>query len=200
MTMNSQSASANTGRRRGRWALGRSALIGGVIAALSWVGAAQAATELFLKWPGIPGDSVVLGHRGEITLNSYSQSASNNDTVVPLAIRRSVCGQIVVSKLLDQSSPHFLGLVLEGKVTAGPVVVTFAKSAPAAGPQTYYTVTLNNVLVTSVSQNDSAGDIVSETITLLAGRFSYSVLPQKTDGTAGVPVTFGWDCAANRAL
>jgi hypothetical protein len=38
---------------------------------------AQAATDLFLTWPGIIGPSTVQGHAGDIELASYTQTASN---------------------------------------------------------------------------------------------------------------------------
>src|SRR5262249_54953121 len=38
---------------------------------------AQATTDLFLKWPGIPGTSTNQSHLGEIELLSYTQTASN---------------------------------------------------------------------------------------------------------------------------
>ena len=38
---------------------------------------AQAATDLFLTWPGIIGTSPVKGHLGDIELVSYTQTASN---------------------------------------------------------------------------------------------------------------------------
>jgi len=199
MTINLESASTNSSRRNGRWTVGFSILTGSAMLALSSVGSAHAATELFLKWPNITGDSAVAGHVGEIQLQSYSQSVSNNDTAVPLTIKKSVCGQVVVTKTIDQSSTHFLGLVLNSARTQGPVVVTFVK--PGELPQTYYTVTLRNVIVASVMQSDSPNDaVITETITMLAAQFSYSFRPQRSDGTFGPPVTFGWDCAANRAL
>lgn len=193
------STSANLSCHSGRWTVGLSTLIGGVMLALSSVGSAHAATELFLKWPNITGDSATAGHVGEIQLQSYSQSVSNNDTAVPLTIKRAVCGQVVITKTIDRTSTHFLGFVLSSARTQGPVVVTFVKLGES--PQTYYTVTLRNVIVASVTQNDSPSDaIITETITMLAAQFSYSFRPQLPDGTFGSPVTFGWDCAANRAL
>ena len=184
----------------GRWTLGRSSLIGGVMLALSWVGSAHAAgTELFLRWPGISGDSNVVGHVGEIQLLSYSQSVSNNDTAVPSTMKKAICGQVVITKPIDKSSTHFLSLVLRSQRTQGPVIVTFVK--PGSLQQTYYTVTLHNVVVASMTQNDSPNDAsITETLTVLASQFSYSFRAQGTDGSFGPPVTFGWDCAANRAL
>src|ERR1700749_449250 len=38
---------------------------------------AQAATDLFLTWPGIIGPSTVQRHAGDIELTSYTQTASN---------------------------------------------------------------------------------------------------------------------------
>ena len=197
--MKPEFASTNPSRISRRWTLVRSSLIFGAMLTLSWVGTAHAATDLFLRWPGIVGESAIPGHAGDIILKSYSQSASNADTAVPLVVGKSVCGQIVITKLIDQSSPHFLGLVLRGTPTTGPVIVTFAKAGLTE--PTYYTVTLNNVVVTSVTQSDStSGDIITETITLLAAKFSFAFRPQRPDGTFGAPVTFGWDCGTNRAI
>jgi hypothetical protein len=57
------------------------------------------------------------------------------------------------------------------------------------------------VLVTSIAQNDSAGaDTITETMVLMASQFVFSFTPQLSDGRFGTPVSFGWDCAANRQL
>jgi type VI secretion system secreted protein Hcp len=198
MTINLESASTNSSRRSGRRTV--STLIGGAMLALNSVGHAQAAgTELFLHWPNIVGDSTVIGHVGDIQIQSYSQSVSNNDTAVPLTIKKAICGQVAITKPIDQSSTHFLGLVLNSARTQGPVTVTFVK--PGSSPQTYYTVTLRNVIVASMTQNDGPNDaVITETITMVAAQFSYSFRPQRPDGTLGSPVTFGWDCANNRAI
>jgi type VI secretion system secreted protein Hcp len=158
---------------------------------------AQAATDLFLTWPGIIGPSTVQGHVGDIELTSYSQNASNTFSQSSGA-GKAVCGEVTITKRIDSTSPVFLGMVLSGRVTSGPVTVTFAKSAKDT---TFYTVSLRNVVPTSITQSDSEGpERVTETIVLSASQFVFTFTPQLPNGSFGTPVTFGWDCAANRQL
>jgi type VI secretion system secreted protein Hcp len=178
------------------------ALFGGVTLGLSWTATAQAATDLFLTWPGIVGPSTVQGHVGDIELTSYSQNASN--TANPgsagggARAGKAICGEITITKRIDSTSPVFLGMVLSGRHTAGPVTVTFAKSAQDT---TFYTVSLRNVVPTSITQSDSPGpERITETIVFAASQFVFTFTPQLPNGSFGTPVTFGWDCAANRQI
>jgi type VI secretion system secreted protein Hcp len=164
---------------------------------------AQAATDLFLTWPGIIGSSTVQGHVGDIELLSYSQNASNTanpDSTGKGGGGKAICGQITITKRLDSSSPVFLGMVLSERITTGPVTVTFAKSGDAKDT-TFYTVRLRDVFPTSITQSDSPGaDTIIETIVLAARQFVFTFTPQLPNGSFGTPVSFGWDCATNRQL
>jgi type VI secretion system secreted protein Hcp len=163
---------------------------------------AQAATDLFLTWPGIVGPSTVQGHVGDIELLSYSQTASNtaNPDAGGGGAGKSTCGKITITKRIDSTSPVFLGMVLSGRVTAGPVTVTFAKSGNERDT-TSYTVRLRDVVPTSITQSDSPGaDTIIETIVLAARQFVFTFTPQLPNGSFGTPVSFGWDCATNRQL
>jgi type VI secretion system Hcp family effector len=164
---------------------------------LSWAGTAQAATDLFLTWPGIVGPSTIQGHVGDIELKSYSQNASNTANQSGGGTGKAVCGEITITKNIDSTSPIFLGMVLSGRHTAGPVTVTFAKSKQDT---TFYTVSLRNVIPTSITQSDSTGPGITETIVFAAGQFVFTFTPQLPNGSFGTPVTFGWDCVANRQL
>jgi type VI secretion system secreted protein Hcp len=171
-----------------------------VIAALSltWTAtAAPAANELFLTWPGIVGPSTVQGHIGDIQLTSYSQTASNTGSTT-ISTGKAVCGEITITKRIDSTSPIFLGMVLSGRRTSGPVTITFAKSAQDT---TFYTVTLREVVPTSITQSDSTGpEKITETIAMSAVKFLFTFTPQLPNGSFGTPVTFGWDCATNSQL
>jgi type VI secretion system secreted protein Hcp len=160
---------------------------------------AQAANELFLTWPGIIGPSTVQGHVGDIELTSYSQNASNTANLggTGTGAGKAICGEVTVTKRIDSTSPIFLGMVLSGKVTPGPVTVTFAR-----GPQdnTFYSVSLRRVLPTSITQSDSTGpDKLTETIVFSALEFVFTYTPLLPNGSVGTPVTFRFDCSANRA-
>jgi type VI protein secretion system component Hcp len=182
-------------------------LLGGVALGLSLTTGARAATDLFLTWPGIVGTSQVKGHQGDIELVSYTQSASNiptspgNGPGTGRTQATPVCGQITIMKRVDQTSPVFLGMVLSGNVTAGPVIFTFAKAGSSTPDTTYYTVSLRKVIPTSITQSDSLGDdAITETIVLAASQFVFTYTPQLANGSSGTPVSFGWDCVTNKAL
>ena len=179
-----------------------SSLLLGTALTLSWTANADAATVVYLKWSdsSIVGDSTNAQHPGEVVLTSYSQNDSNpvNLTRGSGAGGKAACGQITIMKQLDRSSPEFLGKVFQGSVSSAtvPVTITFEKSA-AEVPFQFYKVQLYEVAVTSITQNDSQGDTVSETIMLEAGKFRFTYTPQKPDGTKGTAVVFGWDCLKN---
>jgi type VI secretion system secreted protein Hcp len=156
---------------------------------------AQAATDLLLTWPGTLGPSTVQGHAGDIELTSYSQTASNtfSQSGPGGGIGKAVCGEVTITKRLDSTSPVFLGMALTGKQTQGPVTITFAKSANDA---TFYTVSLRNVIPTSITQsNDLGPGKITETIALNATRFEFTFTPQLPNGGVGGQIKFGFDCA-----
>jgi len=183
-------------------------LLGGVALGFSWATTAQAATDLFLTWPGIVGTSQVKGHQGDIELVSYTQTASNipvspgtGKGAGPPTQPTPICGQITIMKRVDQTSPVFLGMVLSGNTTPGPVIFTFAKAGSSTPDTTYYTVSLRNVIPVSITQSDSLGDdTITETIVVMASQFVFTYTPQLPTGGPGTPVSFGWDCVTNRAL
>jgi type VI protein secretion system component Hcp len=166
----------------------RASLLGIMALGLTWTTGAQAqllpaAADIFLQWTGIVGPSKEF--RGQIDLFSYSQTASINGP-------SPVCGAVTITKIVDNTTPTFLRLLFSGAVTS-QATVTFVEPAAGGAPATFYTVRLDNVRVISVTQSDShftnAPSLVIETIVLSATQFRF------TSGS-----TFGWDCAANKAL
>jgi type VI secretion system secreted protein Hcp len=172
---------------------------------LSWTANADAATVVYLKWSdsSIVGDSTNAQHPGEVVLTSYSQNDSNPVNLARGAggsTGKATCGQITIQKALDRSSPEFLGKVFQGSVSSAtvPVTITFEKAGGEGAAFQFYKVQLYEVAVTSITQNDSSGDLgVTETIMLEAGKFRFTYTPQKPDGTKGTAVVFGWDCIKN---
>jgi type VI secretion system secreted protein Hcp len=169
-------------------------LLGGVALCTCWAVTAQAANELFLTWPGIIGPSTVQGHVGDIELTSYSQNASNTfaSSAGGAGAGKAICGQVTVTKRIDSTSPIFLGMVLTGQHTQGPVIVTFARGAQDT---TFYSVSLRDVIITSITESDSTGpDKLTESIVLLAAQFVYTYTPILPNGRVGTPVTFSFTC------
>jgi type VI secretion system secreted protein Hcp len=181
---------------RGKRSLAAALVGAGAMIGLSTVVAG--ATDLFLNFPGVAGESTNSRHRGEIDLKAFTTSASNTGTNTGGGgggVGKVVCGQVTVVKSIDRASPQLLGRMFSGAYTPGPVTVTFEKTS-GESLLDFYKVDLFNVQVTSVTQNDSETDIIRETVTMRATRFVYTYRPQNPTGGLGSPVTTGWDCLA----
>jgi type VI protein secretion system component Hcp len=172
----------------------RSVMIAALSAAvLTLSSTAFAQPVVVLKWP----DSSI--SMANVLLTSYSQTASRA-TTVPTVPGKITCGQVIIMKLVDQTSPEFLGKVFAGSVTNNtvPVIIGFWKTGTTIPTtiQPYYRIDLYGVAVTSITQSDAGNSqfpIPTETIILEATKFRYSY--SLNDGTP--PVIFGWDCASN---
>jgi type VI secretion system secreted protein Hcp len=66
-------------------------------------------------------------------------------------------------------------------------------------PLEYFIITMNDVIVTSISTGGSGGeDRLTENLSLNFAEFKTAYQPQKPDGTAdGGAIEFGWDIAGN---
>ena len=182
----------------------RPLLAGMVAAGAATPIAAPAADELFLRIAGIQGESQSKGHEGDINLLSYSQSFTHPAVAGGAggggATGRTNCGEVRVTKIVDRSTPALIGRVVSGKHIQ-KAVITFRKTGGEQALE-YYTVTLTDVVFTAITQSDASGDsaTILEQLSMSAARFKFDYRPQKADGSAGSALSFGWDCAANKAL
>jgi type VI secretion system secreted protein Hcp len=63
----------------------------------------------------------------------------------------------------------------------------------------YFVLTLEDVVITSVSAGGSGADSVTESLTLNFARYRLKYQAQKNDGSAaGGPVEAGWDIEQNK--
>jgi type VI secretion system secreted protein Hcp len=157
-----------------------------------------AAESLFLRLDGIQGGTLDARHQGEIDLLSYSQSftrpATGGQAGPPPTAN---CGAVIVTKLIDQSSPDLIAAVLLGTVIR-TAVITFRNQGGRAIE--YYKVTLSDVVIQSITQTDvSPTDptTILEQVSMNANRFIFEYTPQLANGSSGAPITFGWDCFRN---
>ena len=154
---------------------------------------AYADTRIWLNAFNIVGPSQVVGHVGDIPLTSYSQNASNGGVPARGGVTGSVCGQVTITKLVDNTSPIFLGQILKASLIPRLTITFEQQNGTTVFP--YYTVVLETVLPTSMTQSDSTTDIITEQIVLSAQVFRFKFDGQNPDGSLGQPVSFGFDCA-----
>ena len=177
----------------------KSLLLGATLV-LDWSASADAAQSILLQFPNIIGTSTIVGHVGDIILTGYAASASNATTVGSATggagAGKVTCGQITLVKPVDQTSVPFLKLLLTGARTAGPATIIF-ESTTGAKPFDYYKVALQDIFVTSITQSDPQDTGVTETIVLVATKFSYTYTPPPNSGLK--PFNYSFNCATNQA-
>ncbi len=178
-----------------------SALLGATLA-LGLIGGADAATSIYLKVPGIVGPSLDLQHVGEIPILGFSTSASATAGGISIGGggggSKATCGKFIVLKQVDQTSPVFLGDLFTGKHIAS-ATLSFVSVVGDSGASTFYKIDLSGISITDISQSDPQdSQRITETITFNAIRYKFTYTPVTSQGAAGVPVIFGWDCSQNK--
>jgi type VI secretion system secreted protein Hcp len=155
-----------------------------------------ALAETFLRLDGIEGESTDEKHKNEIAILSFTQSWINSTTISGAGKGRVQCGAITLMKNIDKSSPVLVKKTIEGKhVPSGQI--TFRTEGGQATE--YYTIKLNEILITEVTQSDLADSArIIEKVVLNARRFEYEYKPQDGTGGAGGTVKAGYDCATTQ--
>lgn len=107
----------------------------------------------FIKFDGVDGEASQKDHKGWSVIASFSQSIHQPGAAGAGSTRRrgsAVLEDILVSKILDKSSPKIAEGLLKGKVFP-KVEIDVTAPFSDAGKQTYYRYELKNVLVSSYS-------------------------------------------------
>jgi type VI secretion system secreted protein Hcp len=165
-------------------------------------GAAMANIDIYLKLDGIPGDSTADRHAGEIVVLSY-----RTDIEIKLASHigggggagKTDFSGIQFRKRLDKASVALLLACASGRHIASGRF-TFARASEDA--LTFYTVTLEDVLVSHISQAVGSSDSTptEEEVTLQCRRIHWAFSSQNPDGSQAPPITGGWDVRGNQLL
>jgi type VI secretion system secreted protein Hcp len=169
-------------------------------AGLAMSGSAAAAEEIFLRLDGITGGATAAGHQNEITVSSYSQAFSNTAGAVTGGgggAGKVKCGEIIVMKNIDKSSPKLIGAVVTGNhIATGDI--RFDSSRGNGMLLESYHIALTDVIVTDIAQMDQTPQGVMEQVTLSARQFKFTFTPSTNTGGAGTPITFSVDCSTNQ--
>ena len=182
--------------------------IGG-LAALSPAGPAAAApipadpsSGYYLKLDGIPGESTSTGHAGEIDLLTWSFGVTSAGS--PLAAGggggagKSKPSDFVFVARTSKASPKLFQTACTGKHLKSAVLSVVRNGESGIE---YLTVTLENVMVTSyqVAPGETDGYPL-DVVHLAYSKIHYSYRPQNPDGSAGTPVTVGFDFGAHKSV
>ena len=156
-------------------------LLGGawVVIGLMAVGRAEAALDMALNIPGIPGDSTVPGFENQINVLAWSWGANNTGTCQGPG--QPNLQDLAVTKYLDLASTPLAGALKNGTVLTSATLTI--KSAGTS--QLTETIALSNVRVSSYSTGGSGGeDRLTENVTF---NFSQAVITYYCVGGKGGP-------------
>ncbi len=156
-------------------------------------------TDAFLKLGDLKGESIVDGHEDEIQVLAWSwgmtQAGTTHEGTGGGAGKVNV-QDISITKTADTASPNLAMACCNGR-HFDEAVLTVRKAGET--PLDFLTITLNDVIITSVQEGGSQGaEVVDETVSLNFAKFKYSYQPQDNKGAkAGGAVEIEYDIAKN---
>ena len=156
------------------------------------------AMDMFIKIGAVKGESADKKHAGEIDVLAWSWGMSNSGSTHQGA--GSGAGKVNVqdisfTKYIDVSSPDLILAACNGKhFDKATLVVRKAGETPLE----YLTITMQDVIVTSLSTGGSGGeDRLTENVTLNFGIFKVDYVEQTKTGGAGAKPSVGWNIPEN---
>lgn len=158
------------------------------------------AVDMFLKIPGLDGESTDHKHAGAIDILAWSWGMSQSGsfhTGGGGGAGKVNIQDISITKYVDKSSKGFLEKCTKGTHFAeANIVVRKAGDKPLE----YIKIKMEKIMVTSVSTGGSGGEEkLTENVTLNFAKVSYTYTPQKPDGSGGGEMEYSFDIAANES-
>jgi type VI secretion system secreted protein Hcp len=157
------------------------------------------ATDMTIKIDGIKGESKLKDHTDEIDLLAWSWGQSQSGTFGGGGgggAGKVTAQDLSLQKYVDKSSPELLLACANGKHIKD-AVLTVRKAGEK--PLEYITITVEKILVTSISTGGSGGeDRLTESVTLNFAKMKIEYQEQDDTGSPkGGKVTYAWDYQQN---
>lgn len=128
------------------------------IAAMFSVQTSFASIDYFFDLDGIEGESRDPNRPGYIDVLSWSWSVSNSAAVSSgLASGKRQHKPFVITKVMDKSSPKLAEACVKG-VTLKKATLELTRATPTGGHETYMTITMTDVLITSYQSGGSGSE------------------------------------------
>jgi len=157
------------------------------------------AVDMFMKIEGIEGESSDKDHGKSIDVLAWSWGLSNSGS--SHVGGGSGAGKVNVqdlsfTKYIDKSSTALMLHASNGKHVDKATLTV--RKAGGDKPVEYLTITMEQVLVSSLSTGGSGGeDRLTENVSLNFSKVKVEYNPQTKTGAGTGVTTYGWDIAAN---
>lgn len=157
---------------------------------------AHAAFDVFLSYPGIPGESPA-PYAGQIELTSIELDAFRVATVGDTnATGLPKLAEITFTKDTDIASPLFLIASMSSTPHMDDAVISFQRAGASGQAGAYLTITLKHPIVTGFGITAEDGDDVpTESVTLAYETLCLSHRQTNQSGGLESPVTRCWNAA-----
>ncbi len=157
------------------------------------------ASDFILEIDGIKGESTDKKLEGHIDIDSFSWGVSNAGSHAVGAgggAAKASFQDIHFTAQVSKASPNIALSCANGKHIKKAVLHVRKQGETQ---QEYYTITLEDLLVSSYQSGDAAGgnSIPTDQFSLNFAKVKYEYKPQKKDGTLDAPVTMTWDLKLN---
>lgn len=157
------------------------------------------ASDIFAKIGDIKGESLDDKHKDEIEVLSFSWGVANAQVISAGAggagAGKATFQDLTIVHPLDKASPSLLKACASG-THIKDAIITHRKAGK--GQQEYLIVKLNDVIVTGVTHGGSAGQAISENVTLAFAKVDLEYKSQKPDGSLDAGVHFKYDIKSNK--
>lgn len=160
------------------------------------------AVDMFLKieGPEIKGEAQDDAHKDEIDILAWSWGASQSGTThmgKGGGGGKTNVQDMSLTKYVDSASNLLFQRVFDGDHIEKATLVV--RKAGGEKPLEYLTITMTDVIISSISTGGSGGeDRLTENVVLNFSKVEVKYIPQKADGTADADKLAGWDIAANK--
>ena len=156
------------------------------------------AVDMFVKIEGVDGESVDSSHKGEIDVLAWSWGMSQSGTMHMGGGGGSgkvSVNDVSITKFVDLATPVLMLHCASGKHIP-KAVLTVRKAGE--NPLEYMIITMEDVLISSVSTGGSGGeDRLTESVSLNFAKVKLDYTSQKKDGSKDKTKPFGWNIEEN---
>lgn len=157
------------------------------------------AVDMFLKLEGLDGESRDAKHAGEIDILSWSWGLSNSGSAHVgggAGAGKVNVQDISITKWIDKATPDLMSACCDGRHFT-KAILTVRKAGEK--PLEYLIITMEEVLITSISTGGSGGeDRLTENVSLNFAKVGTNYQEQDPKGAAkGGPKTMTWNIAEN---
>jgi type VI secretion system secreted protein Hcp len=155
------------------------------------------ASDIFAKIGDIKGESLDDKHKGEIEVLSWSWGVTN-----PAKVAKGG-GGAGKAKFQDLSFTHKIDtaspLLMKGCATGRHLKeATITHRKAGKGQQEFLIIKMSDVLITAVSDDDSADGDRLETVSLAFAKVDLEYRPPKADGSLDAGIHFKYDIKTNK--